>query len=130
MKEHILKNMKKIAIIGLSPDPTKPSYKVAKYLQEQGFKIFPLYPKEERILNEKVYRSLDELDEVDTAVMFRKGEVAKELYPLIKAKNIPHFWLQLGIKNDEVKALCEEEGRAFVQDACIMVELQKLRGLR
>ena len=52
---------KSIAIIGLSPDPTKDSHKVARYLQECGFKIYPIYPKEETILGEKVYRSLLEI---------------------------------------------------------------------
>ena len=52
----IFKDVQTIAILGLSPDESKPSHRVAKYLQEKGFKIIPVYPKEDKILGEKVYR--------------------------------------------------------------------------
>jgi predicted CoA-binding protein len=63
---------KTIAVLGLSPDESKASYRVAKYLQEHGFKIVPIYPKEETILGEKVYRSLLEIPfEIDMVDIFR-----------------------------------------------------------
>ncbi len=69
----IFKNVKNIAVIGLSPDESKASYKVAKYLQDAGYRIFPVYPKEEVILNEKVYRSLEEIQsKIDMVDIFRK----------------------------------------------------------
>src|SRR5574344_1283706 len=71
----IFKNTKTIAIAGLSPDPTKASNIVAAYLQNAGFKIVPIYPKEDTILGEKVYRSLSEVPfSIDMVDIFRKPD--------------------------------------------------------
>jgi len=59
----ILKKVKTIAVIGLSPNIQKDSYKVARYMQSAGYKIIPVYPKDEKILGEKVYRSLSDIKE-------------------------------------------------------------------
>ncbi|KAA6228642.1 MULTISPECIES: CoA-binding protein [unclassified Campylobacter] len=124
--DFILNTMKNIAIIGLSPDSSKASYMVGKFLQEKGFNIFPIYPKEDKILNKKVYRNLKEINKkIDTCIMFRKGEFASEIFPLIKEKNIKNFWLQLGIVNNEVARLAQECNINFIQDKCIMLEFQK-----
>ena len=76
----ILSAAKNIAVVGLSPDESKPSNEVAKFLIERGFNVFPIYPKFDEILGRKVYRNLTQIDEdIDIAVMFRKGEFANEL---------------------------------------------------
>ena len=76
----ILSAAKNIAVVGLSPDESKPSNEVAKFLIERGFNVFPIYPKFDEILGRKVYRNLTQIDEdIDIAVMFRKGEFASEL---------------------------------------------------
>lgn len=94
--EKTFKSMRNIAITGLSPDENKPSHKVAKFLQEQGFKIYPIYPEEDKILGRKVYRSLNEIaDSIDTVVMFRKGEFAEILIKDVILKKAKNFWLQL-----------------------------------
>ena len=105
--KEIFLDCKRIAIIGLSPNPTKDSHKVAKYLQEHGFKIYPIYPKEEIILGERVYRSLSDIKEsVDMVDMFRKPEIADSLIEeVLKRKDVKVFWLQLGIVNN---AACEK----------------------
>lgn len=126
----ILKEAKHIAIVGLSSNPQKDSHKVARYLQEKGYKIIPIYPKEEEILGEKVYRSLDEVPKpVDTVVMFRKGSFASILLQSIKKRDdIKNFWLQLGIVNNEASIDAEAFGLKFVQDRCMMVEHRKFEG--
>ena len=108
---------KSIAIIGLSPDSSKDSYKVARYLQEHGFKIFPIYPKEEFILGEKVYRNLRDIPEkVDMVDMFRKPEIANTLIDeVIERGDVKVFWLQLGIVNDRAYAKSKEHGLYAVQ---------------
>ncbi|MCX2682770.1 CoA-binding protein [Campylobacter sp. MIT 21-1685] len=122
--DRIFETTTKIAVIGLSPDEHKASFLVAQFLQENGFQIFPVYPKCEEILGEKVYRNLDEISEqVDTVVLFRKSEFAKEALEQIKRKKIKNFWLQLGISNDEVAKECEFLGINFVQDKCMQREL-------
>lgn len=120
-----MKDVKTIAVLGLSPDKSKASHIVAKYLQESGFKIIPIYPKEDFILNEKVFRALEDVNEnIDLLVLFRKGEVASEIFDTVLKKGIKRFWLQLGIKNDDVKEKCIKNGIDFVQDKCIMQELK------
>ena len=84
-----------------------------------------IYPKENEILGEKVYRNLGEIkDKIDLVLMFRKGEVANELLPLLIEKKIPNFWLQLEIFNDEVKEKCKNLDINFIQNKCIMIEYQ------
>ncbi|ELF2319712.1 CoA-binding protein [Campylobacter lari] len=118
--------MKNIAIIGLSPNQEKPSYFVSKYLQDLSYTIYPIYPKEDFILNEKVYRNLREIPfEIDTVVMFRKASYANEIFEDLLAKNVKNFWMQLGIINDEIMQKCKKFGINCVQDRCIKVELDK-----
>ncbi|MCV3391760.1 CoA-binding protein [Campylobacter sp. IFREMER_LSEM_CL2101] len=118
--------MKNIAIIGLSPNQDKPSHFVSKYLQDLGYKIYPIYPKEDFILNERVYRNLKEIPfEVDTVVMFRKASFANEIFKDLLSKKIKNFWMQLGIINEEIMQKCKKYGINCVQDRCIKIELQK-----
>lgn len=123
----ILSSAKNIAVVGLSPDESKPSNEVAKFLIERGFNVFPIYPKFDEILGRKVYRNLTQIDEnIDIAVMFRKGEFASELVKDAVKKGVKTLWLQIGITNDEVGAIVRENGINFVQDKCIKIELQRL----
>ncbi|AJD06472.1 CoA-binding domain-containing protein [Campylobacter lari] len=122
----ILSTMKNIAIIGLSPNQNKPSHFVSKYLQDLGYKIYPIYPKEDFILNERVYRNLKEIPfEVDTVVMFRKASFANEIFEDLLSKKIKNFWMQLDIINEEIMQKCKKYGINCVQDRCIKIELQK-----
>lgn len=99
-----LREIRRVGIVGLSPDPSKDSHKVAKYLQDNGYEIYPIYPKESEILGRKVYRNLLEIsDIIDMVVMFRKGEFAKSLVHDVIQKDVKNFWLQLGITNEIAK---------------------------
>lgn len=124
----IFEDCKSIAIIGLSPDETKASNMVAKYLLSKGYKIIPIYPKEETILGEKVYRSLSEVqDRVDMVDMFRKPEIADTLVEeAIKRGDVKYFWLQLGIVNDAAIKKAIEAGMIGVQNKCTKIEHQRL----
>ena len=123
----ILSSAKNIAVVGLSPDESKPSNEVAKFLIERGFNVFPIYPKFDEILGRKVYRNLTQIDEnIDIAVMFRKGEFASELVKDAVKKGVKTLWLQLGITNDAAGTVARENGINFVQDKCIKIELKKL----
>ena len=125
--EQILSAAKNIAVVGLSPDESKPSNEVAKFLIERGFNVFPIYPKFDEILGRKVYRNLTQIDEdIDIAVMFRKGEFASELVKDAIKKGVKTLWLQLGITNDAAGAIARENGINFVQDKCIKIELKGL----
>ncbi len=124
----IFAEVKTIAIPGLSPKEDKPSHRVAKYLQSQGFKIIPIYPKEEEILGEKVYRSLEEVHErVDMVDMFRKAEVADAIVDVIaKRDDIKVLWLQEGIVNNKAAQRAKDLGLKVVQNRCTMVEHKAL----
>jgi len=119
----MLADTKIMAVVGLSPKPHRDSNIVAKYFQDKGVKIIPVYPREETILGEKVYRDLDEIPEkVDMVVVFRKGEdtppIAEKAVK-IKAK---YFWMQEGVINDESIKIAENGGLEAVQNKCAMVE--------
>lgn len=120
----IFANTKTIAVLGLSPDPDKASHRVAKYLQEQGFKIVPVYPKEDEILGEKVYRSLAEIPfEVDMVDVFRKPNALVAVAEAsIARKDVKFFWAQKGIVNNEAAEMAEKAGLKVVQNKCTMVE--------
>jgi predicted CoA-binding protein len=124
---NLLKETKTIAIVGLSPNETKDSNKVGKYLQNAGYKIIPIYPKEEYILGEKVYRSLADVPEgVDMVDMFRKASFADELLEIIKQRtDIKSLWLQIGLVNNEVIDEIQKMGLIGVQNKCTKIEHQK-----
>jgi len=124
----ILQEVKTIAIIGLSPNEAKQSNMVGRYLQNAGYKIIPIYPKEEFILGEKVYRSLDEIEEkVDMVDMFRKPAIAESLLDsVLKRDDVKVFWLQLGIVNNEACERAKKAGLEVVQNRCSKIEHQRL----
>ena len=126
--DEILKNAKSVAIVGLSPDESKASNMVARYLLQNGFKIYPVYPKEDEILGLKVYRNLSQISEpVDIAVMFRKSEFAQILIDEVIRKSVSTLWLQLGIINEAAKLKASQNGVNFVQDKCIKIEFERLK---
>lgn len=126
--KEIFETVKTIAVLGLSPDDSKDSHRVAKYLQEQGFKIVPVYPKEETILGEKVYRSLAEIPfDVDMVDIFRKSNALDAVADAcIEKGNIKVFWAQKGIVNNEAAKKAADAGMKVVQDKCSMVEHRTL----
>ena len=126
----ILDEVKTIAVLGLSPDSSKDSYRVAQYLKNAGYTIIPIYPKEESILGEKVYRSLAEIPfAVDMVNIFRKpdalGMIANEC---IKRGDVKVFWAQKGIVNNEAAERARDAGMKVVQNHCSMVEHRLIHG--
>ncbi len=122
--KEIFKNTKTIAIIGCSPNEEKASNKVAKYLKNAGFQIIPVYPKEDEILGEKVYRSLKEIPfKVDMVDIFRKPDVIGLVVDAaIERGDVDTVWTQLGLVNNEAAAKAEEKGMKVVQNKCTKIE--------
>lgn len=123
MKEYF-KNTKTIAVIGCSPNPTKDSHRVAKYLQDVGYDMIPIYPKEDIILGQKVYRSLADIEKsVDMVVVFRKPEVVNAVADACIARgDVKVLWTQIGIINNEASQKAKDAGISVVQNYCAMVE--------
>jgi len=125
----ILTQSKNIAIVGLSSNPEKASYKVAQYLKNNGYKIFPVNPNAlENILNEKVYKNLSEIKEkIDLVNIFR---LPKDIPPIIeeaikiKAKIV---WMQEGIVNNQAAEKAKNNNLQVVMNKCIMKEHKKLQ---
>ena len=119
---------KTIAVIGASPDPGKASHRVAKYLKEAGYKMIPVYPKEETILGEKVYRSLAEIEEpVDMVVVFRKPAALGAIADAVIARgDVKTYWTQLGLVNNDAAQKVKDAGINVVQNYCAMVEHKEL----
>ena len=124
----IFKNTKTIAIAGLSPDASKASNMVAAYLQSVGFKIVPVYPKEEIILGEKVYRTISEIPfKIDMVDIFRKPDAIAEIIDeAIKRGDVDTVWTQLGLVNNEAAAKAKEAGLKVVQNKCTKIEHRNL----
>ena len=126
--KEILSKYKKIAMVGVSNDPTKASTIVMKYMQKYGFKVYPVNPKAEgqKILGEDVCGKITDIkDKVDIVNVFRPSkealDIAKDTIN-IKAKVL---WLQLGIKNLEAKKLVEQKKIEYIEDRCTKMEYQK-----
>ncbi len=126
----IFESVKTIAILGLSPNETKASHMVAKYLQNAGYKIIPIYPKEETILGEKVYRSLAEIPfEVDMVDIFRKPAAFDAVADACIARgDVKVFWGQLGLVNNAAAQKAKDAGMKVVQNHCSKIEHKALFG--
>lgn len=126
----ILDEVKTIAVLGLSPDATKDSYRVAEYLKNSGYTIVPVYPKEETILGEKVYRSLAEIPfAVDMVNIFRKPDALDSIADAcIERGDVKVFWAQKGIVNNEAAERARNAGMRVVQNHCSMVEHRLIHG--
>ena len=124
----IFESVKTIAILGLSPDESKASNMVAKYLQNAGYKIVPVYPKEETILGEKVYRSLAEIPfKIDMVDIFRKPKAFDAIADACIARgDIDVFWGQLGLVNNEAAQKAKDAGMKVVQNYCTKLEHKAL----
>jgi len=127
MKE-IFESVKTIAILGLSPDKNKASNMVARYLQNAGYKIVPVYPKEETILGEKVYRSLAEIPfKIDMVDIFRKPKAFDAIADACIARgDIDVFWGQLGLVNNNAAQKAKDAGMKVVQNYCTKLEHKAL----
>jgi len=128
--QEIFSITKTIAVLGLSPDESKPSHRVAKYLQSQGFKIVPVYPKGDTILGEKVYNSLIDIPfEIDMVDIFRKPNALDAIADVcIERGDIKVFWAQKDIVNNKALQKAKDAGMKVAQNMCTMIEHMALQG--
>ena len=126
--KEILSKFKSIAMVGVSKDPKKTSTIVMKYMQDYGFKIYPVNPSAEgeTILGEKVYAKITDINEsVDIVDVFRPS---KEVYEIAKDTvkiGAKVLWLQLGIRDENSKKLIEDNKMQYIQNKCTKMEYQK-----
>ncbi len=128
-EEKILKDNKVIAVVGLSSNPERPSYRVASYMKDKGYTIIPVNPNEKEVLGQACYPDLSSIPgHVDVVDIFRKSEdcppIARE------AVNIGAdvVWMQEGVINEEAATCARDAGLKVVMDKCIKKEHEKLGG--
>ena len=124
----ILETQKKVAVVGISADPSRPSYYVSEALQRYGFKLFFVNPKYagQEILGEKVYRRLSDIpEEIDIIDVFRRPVDVPPVAEEAMKKGFKTFWFQPGTVNPEVVKELSEKGYNVVVDKCMKVEAIK-----
>uniref|UniRef100_A0A3B0MHQ6 CoA-binding domain-containing protein n=1 Tax=Arsenophonus endosymbiont of Trialeurodes vaporariorum TaxID=235567 RepID=A0A3B0MHQ6_9GAMM len=125
----ILTKVKFIALVGASDIADRPSYKVIKYLINQGYNVTPVSPKlaGKELLGQKVYAHLVDIPyPIDMVDVFRNSAAAFEVAEQAIAINAKVIWLQLGILNQEAKKMAERAGLAVVMNACPKIEIPRL----
>ena len=110
-----------IAVVGISPKEFRPSYRVARYLQSVGYKIFPVNPGHPEILGEKSYPSLSCItDEIDIVDVFRRPEYVMPITEAAIEIGAKAIWFQDGVINEEAAELAEKAGLLVVMDDCML----------
>jgi predicted CoA-binding protein len=119
----ILRNYRIIAVVGISPNPMRPSYGVSNYMKRSGYRIIPVNPGHREVLGEKCYPSLDEVPEpIEIVNVFRRSEHVPPVVDAAIRKGAKVVWLQEGIVNDEAADKARAAGLQVVQNRCILKE--------
>lgn len=134
--KEILTKYKTVAIVGLSRDPLKDSYKVAEYLKKHGFSIVPVNPFTAEVLGEKCYKSLIDMPAeiqrtLEIVDIFRPSAevlpIVEQVVQIKKLHGVPYaIWMQLGIVNEQAVETARKEGLTVIMDKCIMREHKRL----
>jgi predicted CoA-binding protein len=133
IEEEILNTSRIVAMVGLSPDPERPSYIVASYLKEQGYRIIPVNPQVKEILGEPSYPDLVSIPgPVDVVDIFRRSEDVPAIVEEAIKIGAKVVWMQEGVINEAAAARAAEAGLSVVMDKCMRkqhMEMQsKLEG--
>jgi uncharacterized protein len=119
--DKILESARTIAVVGLSPDPRRPSHGVARYLQRAGYRIIPVNPNVDQVLGERAYSSLREVSEpVDVVEVFRRSEFVGPIVDEAIAIRAHAVWLQDGVIDQDAAERARAAGLDVVMDDCMM----------
>jgi hypothetical protein len=119
----ILRNYKIVAVVGLSPKPERPSYQVASYLQEHGYRIVPVNPGQKEILGEKCYPSLKDIPfPVEVVDIFRSVDAIPGIVDEAIAIGAKVVWMQLGLAEPDSARKARDAGLKVVMDRCMKIE--------
>jgi predicted CoA-binding protein len=111
-----------LVVVGCSADPGKEAYTVPARMQQAGFRVIPVNPRGGTILGERVYPTLEDVPEpVDFVNLFRPGPQTPPFARQAAARGAKVLWLQEGIVSAESRAIAEEAGMVYVEDACVAV---------
>ncbi len=125
----ILRTSRTIAVVGLSAEWHRPSYFAAKYLQEHGYRVFPVNPRYDEILGERCHATLATIDvPIDIVDVFRRSEDVMPIAEEAIAIGAKCLWQQIGVKNLEAAKLAADAGLDVVMDRCVKIEHARLFG--
>ncbi len=125
----LLERVRRIAVVGLSPKPHRASHRVASYLQEAGYDIVPVYPREERILGQRVFRNVRDVPApIDLVNVFRRSEFLPGVFDDVIASGAGAVWTQLQCIDQDGARRAEAAGLTVVMNRCLMVEHGRLMG--
>ena len=123
----LLGRIKTIAVIGLSPQPARPSYRVAQAMQRYGYRIVPVRPLVDEVLGEKAYASLADIPfAVDLVDVFRAAEHVPAIVEQCLALHLPAIWIQEGIVHDAAAQRAQAGGMTVVMDRCLLKDYVRL----
>ena len=119
----LLKRARTIAVVGLSGSPLRPSYGVAAYMQQSGYRIIPVNPAIKGALGEKAVASLSEVKEkIDIVDIFRRSEFVPEVVDEAIRLKVLAIWMQEGVVHEEAAEKARKAGVFVVMDRCILKE--------
>lgn len=129
----ILSRTKTVAVVGVSANPVRPSYYVARYLGLKGYRVIPVNPglAGQTLLGETVYADVSSVpQDVDMVDIFRRSEAVPEIVnaSLARWPALQTIWMQIGVTHPEAAALAEARGVDVIQDRCPKIEYQRLHG--
>jgi len=114
---------KRVAVVGLSDNPSRASYEIAQYLIENGYDVVGVNPNHKRVLGRECYASLKDVPgKIDVVNVFRRSEFCEDVARQAAEAGAKGIWLQAGIRNPEARRIAREAGMDYVEDRCIMVE--------
>ena len=123
----ILGYARRIAVVGLSPDPHRASHGVARSLMNHGYEIVPVNPTVDEVLGLRSYPSLAEVPgPVDLVDVFRRSEHLEGVAEEAAATGAKALWLQLGLRSEAARRIAAGAGMDLVEDLCLKVEVQRL----
>lgn len=126
----LLADARTIAMVGASDRPSRPSYGVMRFLQDQGYRVFPVNPTitGEHVHGEFVWRELAQIGEpIDIVDIFRRPQAAGEAVDDAIAVGAKAVWLQIGVINEEAAKRAEAAGLKVVMDRCPKIEIPRLK---
>jgi hypothetical protein len=127
----ILRSARRVAVVGLSPKPERPSHGVASYLQRAGYTIIPVRPTGHEILGESVQpdlRAAAATGPIDIVDIFRRSEYVSALLDDLLAIRPRLVWMQVGVRDDGTARRLEAAGIPVVMDRCLAVDHHSLGG--
>ncbi|MEP6574142.1 MAG: CoA-binding protein [Gemmatimonadota bacterium] len=128
----IVRSARRIAVVGLSPNPARPSHEVASYLQQVGYEIIPVRPGVSQVLGRPAYSDLrlaGATGAIDIVNVFRRSEAIAGLVDDCIAIHPRLVWLQVGVQDEVAAARLEQEGIPVVMNRCLMVDHYQFAGV-